>query len=57
VELLNKSPNMNEEIARRKLLPGTKTTELRILRTLAYKIKCKPENELKKTELRLKGEY
>jgi hypothetical protein len=47
---------MNEELALRQLLTGNKVTELRNLGTLAYKIKCEWENQLKKTELRLEGE-
>jgi len=38
--LKNKWPNMNEEVALRKLLTGNKTSELRNLDTLAH-IKCK----------------
>jgi hypothetical protein len=39
---------MNEEIAVRKILTSNKVTDLRSLGTLAYKIKCKYENQLKK---------
>jgi hypothetical protein len=38
-ELLNKWPNMNEEIALRKLLTGNKVSEPRNLDPLAYKMK------------------
>jgi hypothetical protein len=54
-ELLNEWPSMNDEIALRKLLAGNKVRELRNLGTLAYKIKCKWENQLTKTEPRLEG--
>jgi hypothetical protein len=51
-ELLNnKWPNMNEEVALRKLLTSNKVRELRNLGTLAYKSKCKCEKQLKNTEL------
>jgi hypothetical protein len=43
---------MNEEIALRKILTAKNVTEQRNLGTLAYKIKCKWENQEKKVELR-----
>ena len=48
--LSNKQPNMSEEIALRKLLIGNKLTEMRNSGALACSIKCKWENQLKKTE-------
>jgi hypothetical protein len=44
---------MNKAISVRKLLSCNKTTEMKNLGSLACKIKCKWENQLKKTELRL----
>jgi len=41
-------PNLSEEIALRKVLTSYKVTGLRKLGTLAYKIKCKREKQLKK---------
>jgi hypothetical protein len=43
----NKQANMKEEIALRALLTGNKVTELGHLFSLAYKIKCEWENELR----------
>jgi len=45
----NKWPNINEEIALRKLRTCNKYTELRNISTLHYTIKCKWENQMKKT--------
>jgi hypothetical protein len=42
---------MNEKIALRKLFTGNKAKELRHLGTVVYRIKCKWENQLKKSEL------
>ena len=47
---------MNEPMALAELLTGNKTTEIRNLNTLAYKIKCKWKNQTKKAELRLERE-
>lgn len=44
------------EIALRKPLTGNKTTQPENLGNLACKIKCKWENQLQKTEMRLEGE-
>jgi len=41
-------PNMNKETAVRKVLTSNKVTDLKRLGTLAYKIKCKCEKQLKK---------
>jgi hypothetical protein len=38
-------PNRNEKIALRKLLSGNRVTELRNVRTLAYRIKCKRKSD------------
>ena len=48
-------PNINEEIAFRKLLAGNMTTELRKLCTLAFRIQCKWGKELTSTALSSEG--
>jgi hypothetical protein len=48
--------HISEEIAFRKICTVKNATEQRNLGTLAYKIKCKWENQVKKAELRLAGE-
>jgi hypothetical protein len=53
--LKNKWPGINEAIALRKILTGNRFKELRNLGTLAYKIKCKWENQVKKAALRVGG--
>jgi hypothetical protein len=50
--LTSKRPHINEEIALRKTLTGTKDNELRNLGALAYKITCKWEDRVKKVLLR-----
>lgn len=45
----------NAEIALRKILTANNVTEERNLGTLAYKMKCKWEDQVKKGELRLRG--
>lgn len=44
---------MNEEVAHRNLLIGKKVIELRNLVTLAYKVKCEQDNQLKTIDMRL----
>jgi hypothetical protein len=53
--LRSKWPHINEEIARRKILTGSKVKKLRNLGALTYKLKCKWENQVKKVVLRLGG--
>jgi len=48
--------HVSEEIVFRKILTAKNATEQENLGTLAYKIKCKWENQVKKAELRLLGE-
>jgi len=45
-----------EKIAARKIHTVKNATEQKNLGTLAYKIKCKWENQVKKAKLRLAGE-
>ena len=54
--LSRKLPNIKGEIGIRKILTVKNTTEQRNLGNLAYKIKCKWENQAKKRELKLDGE-
>jgi hypothetical protein len=47
------SPHINDRIALRKTLTGSKANELRNLRSLAYKTRSKWEDRVKKVLLRL----
>ena len=56
-ELLNNNwPNMDDQMALRKLVTGDMKTELRNIGTLTRKFKRKWKNQLKETELRLGAE-
>jgi hypothetical protein len=50
--LNNKSPDSNVEIALGETTPGSNVTEKRSLGTVACKIKCKWENQMKKRDPR-----
>ena len=54
-KFLNKWQYRNDKIAFSMILSDYKTTELRNLGNLAYKIKCKWENQLTTAELKLEG--
>jgi hypothetical protein len=49
--LYNKFLYINKEMALRKTLTAKNSTEQRYLGTLAYKIKCKWENQVNKAEV------
>ena len=51
--MYNKLPHVNKEMTLRKILTAKNSTEHRYLRNLAYKIKCKWENQVNKAELSL----
>jgi hypothetical protein len=51
----SKWPNMRDEFALSPILTANQVTALRNLIALAYKIKCKWENKLKKGEVRKEG--
>jgi hypothetical protein len=53
--LRSKESHINEVIALRKILTGTNANELRNFGALAYKIRCKWADRLRKVVLRLGG--
>ena len=52
-----KPPHVNEEMSPVEILTVSKVTEQGNLSTLAYKVKCKWEDQVKKEVLKLKEEY
>jgi hypothetical protein len=54
--LNNKWPHIKKDVASRKIFTAKNVTEQRNLGAIAYEIKCKWENHVKKAELGCGGE-